>query len=97
MLGQIQPAVQGGQKRGWLPGEQREWKVVEMEVQKIELFIVALLPDAFQHHHVQRIRIADRSVETQSLGPSRIELRRSPGIAAGEQRHVVPQRYQLLG
>ena len=28
-----------------------------MEVQKIELFIVALLPHALQHHHVQSIGV----------------------------------------
>ncbi len=44
--------MQGGQKRGRLPGEQRKRIIVEMEVQEVEFLVVALLPDAFQHHHV---------------------------------------------
>ena len=44
-------------------------------MQKVELLIVAFLPDAFQHHHVQRIGIADGSVEAQRLRPCRVKFR----------------------
>ncbi len=44
-------------------------------MQEVELLVVGLLPDAFQHHHVQRVGIADGAVEAQCLRPGRIELR----------------------
>src|SRR5205807_10080023 len=69
VFGQIEPAVQGGQKRSRLPREQRERVIVEMEVQEIEFLVVAFLPDPFQHHYVQRVGIADGSVEAQRLRP----------------------------
>ena len=46
-----------------------------MEVQEVEFLVVALLPDALQHHHVQRVGIADRAVEAQRLRPGRIKFR----------------------
>ena len=97
MLRQIEPAVQGGQKRGRLPGEQRERIVVEMKVQEVELFIVAFLQYALQHHHVQRVGIAHRSVKAQRLRPSRVQLCGGLGIAAGKQGDVVPQCHEFLG
>src|ERR1035437_347703 len=97
MLGQIEPAVQGGQKRGRLAREQREPIVVEVKMQKVELFIVAFLSYALQHHYMQRVGIADRSVEAQGFRPCRVELRRGLRITTGEQRDVVSQRYQFLG
>jgi len=45
-------------------------------MQKIVFFVVALLPDPFQHHHVQRVGIADRAVEAQGLRPGGFELGR---------------------
>jgi len=50
--------------------------VVEMEVQKVEFFIVAFLSYALQHHHMQRVGIADGSVEAQRLRPCRVKFRR---------------------
>ncbi|OIQ64093.1 hypothetical protein GALL_543600 [mine drainage metagenome] len=75
VLGQIKPAVQGGHKRGRLAEEQRKRIVVEVEMQKVEFLIVALLPNAFQHHHMQRVGIADGSVEAERLRPSRVKFR----------------------
>ena len=89
--------MQGGQKRSWLPVEQRERVVVEMEVQKVEFLIVAFLSYAFQHHHMQRVGIANGSVEAQRLWPCRVKFRRGLGIAAGEQRDIISKRYQFLG
>ena len=63
-------------ERRRLPVEQRERIVVEMEVQEVELLVVAFLPHALQHHHVQRVGIADRSVEAQRLRPGRVKFRR---------------------
>ena len=76
MLRQVEPAMQGGQERRRLPVEQREWIVVEMKVQKIELFIVAFLPHALQHHHMQCIGIPHRAVEAQRFRPRCVEFRR---------------------
>ena len=77
--------------------KQRERIVVEMEVQEVEFLVVAFLPHALQHHHVQRVGIAHRSVEAQRLRPGRVEFRRGLRIAAGEQRDVVSERDQFLG
>ena len=44
-------------------------------MQEVEFLIVAFLPDALQHHHVQRVGIAHRSVEPQCLRPGRIKFR----------------------
>ena len=66
-------------------------------MQEVEFLVVAFLPHALQHHHVQRVGIAHRAVEPQRLRPGRIEFRRGLGIAAGEQGNVVSQRHQFLG
>src|SRR4030081_2737763 len=97
MLREIEPAMQGGQKRCRLPREQRKRIIVEVKMQKVELFIVAFLSYAFQHHHMQGIGIPNRSVEAKGLGPCSFKSRRGLGITAGEQRDVVSQRYQFLG
>jgi hypothetical protein len=62
MFGQIEAAVQSRDERRRLPREQREGIVVKVEMQKVE--IGHALIDSLQHEHVQRIRIADRAVET---------------------------------
>jgi hypothetical protein len=97
VLWKVQPAVQRGQERRRLPAEQRPRIIIEMEVQEVEFLIVAFLPHALQHHHVQRVGIADGSVEAQRLRPGRIEFCRRLRVAAGEQRDVVSQRYEFLG
>jgi len=43
-------------------------------MQKVEFLVVTFLPDAFQHHHMQRIGISDRSVEAQGLRPCRVKF-----------------------
>ena len=68
-----------------------------MEVQKVEFLIVAFLSYALQHHHMQRVGIANGPVEAQRLRPCRVKFRRGLGIAAGEQRDIISQRYQFLG
>ncbi len=68
-----------------------------MKVQKIELFIVAFLPHALQHHHMQRVGITHGTIQTQGFGPSGVEFSRRLGIAAGEQRDVVAQCNEFLG
>ena len=66
-----------------------------MKVQHVEL--VGALEHTLDHRHVQRIGIADGPVEPQGPRPDGVELGSGHRIAAGEQRHVVPQRHQLLG
>ena len=68
-----------------------------MEVQEVEFLVVAFLPHPLQHHHVQRVGVADRSVEAQRLRPGRVQFRGGLGIAAGKQRDVVSQCHQFLG
>ena len=97
MLRQVEPAVQRRQERRRLPVEQREWIVIEMKVQKIELFIIAFLPHTLQHHHMQCVGIPNRTVETQRFWPRRIEFRRGAGIAAGKQGDIMSQCHEFLG
>ena len=67
-----------------------------MKVQKIELFIIAFLPYALQHHHMQCIGIPHRAVEAQRFRPHGVEFRRGAGIAAGKQRDIVTQCHEFL-
>jgi hypothetical protein len=67
MLRQIEPAVQCRDEWCRLAREQREWIVVQVEMQKIE--IGPPLPHALQHQHVQRIGVAHRTVEPQRARP----------------------------
>ena len=55
--------MQRGEERRGLPVEQGERIVVEMKVQKVELFLVAFLTDPLQHHDMQRVGVAQRAVE----------------------------------
>src|SRR5579859_1683643 len=89
--------MQRGEKGRRLPVEQREWIIVEMEVQEVEFLIVTFLADALQHHHVQRIWVAYRAVKAQRLWPRRIKFGRSAGVAAGEQCDVMSQCDQFFG
>jgi hypothetical protein len=95
MLRQVEASMQGRHERRGLPAKQRERVVVEMEMQEVE---VGRLPaDLLQHHHMQGTRVANGPIEPQRSGPYRPELGGRDGIAAGEQRDIVPERDQLLG
>src|SRR5690348_8772690 len=67
-----------------------------MEMEEVELLFVTFLTHALQHHHMQRVGIADRAIKTQRFWPSCVKFCRSLRISAGEQRHIVPERHQLL-
>jgi hypothetical protein len=95
MLGEVEPAVQGGDERRRLAGKDRERIVVEVEMQHVEL--VRALTHSFEHRHVQRHGVAHPPVEPESLRPDRLEPGPRRRIAAGEQRHLMPQRHQFLG
>ncbi len=94
MLRQIEPAVQRGRKRRRLTREQGERIIIEMAMQKIEIGRRAKNP--LEHHHVQRIGIAHRTVKPQRPGPDGFEPGRSHRIPAGEQRHLVAERDQFF-
>ena len=64
--------MQRGDERRRLAREQRERIIVEMEVQEVEL--VGAPTHMFEHRHVQRVRIAHRSVEPQRARPERFKL-----------------------
>ena len=59
-------------------------------MQQIE--IVSPLANLLEHGHVQRIRIADRAIQTQGLRPTYLELGRSLRIAAREQDDLMSER-----
>ena len=65
-----------------------------MEMQKVELG--RALIDPLQHQHVQRVRIADRTVEPQRARPDGVEPRRRHRVAAGKQRDLMAERNQLF-
>ncbi len=72
VFGKIKPAMQRRDERRRLPREQREWIVIEVKVQKIE--VIRLAPHLLQHRHVQRVRIADGAVQSQRSRPARFEV-----------------------
>ena len=74
MLRQVQPAMQRGHEWRWLPVEERERIIVEMEVQEVELLVVTFLANALQHHHVQRVGIAHRAIKAQRFRPSCVKF-----------------------
>src|SRR5262249_42310249 len=79
---------------GWR-GKQGKRIIIEMKVQQIEL--VSPLANALEHGHVQRIRVADRAVQTQCLRPTCLQLGGGLRIAAREQDDVMSERNELVG
>src|SRR5262249_61232530 len=77
-----------------LAGKQGKWIVIEGKGQQIE--IVSPLANLLEHGHVQRIRIADRAIQTQGLRPTCLEVGRSLRIAAREQDDVMSERDQFV-
>src|SRR6266446_8937087 len=68
MLRQVESAMERGDEWRRLTGKQRERIVIEMKVQHIE--IMSPLANSLEHGHMQRIRVADRAVQTQCLRPA---------------------------
>src|SRR5579871_4100825 len=97
VFGQIEPAVQRGYEWRRLTKKQREWIIVEMEMEEVEFLIVAFLPDAFQHDHVKCIGIADRSVKAQCSRPRCVKFGAGARIAAGKKRDLVSECDKFLG
>ena len=94
-IGQVLAAVQGGDGAVRDRPEQRELKLVDMEVQDVE--VIGALAHAIEHQHVIGDRIDDAGVEPQRLGHAGHEIGRRDRIAAGKQRDVVAQRNELFG
>jgi hypothetical protein len=65
-----------------------------MEMQDVKI----LSPPAhlLKHRDMQAIGIADRAVEAQRARPDRLKPRGGAVIAAGKQRDIVAQSYELL-
>src|SRR5215472_13618934 len=78
-----------------LTGKQGKRIVIEMKVQQIE--IMSPLANSLKHGDMQRIRVADRAVQTQCLRPTCLQVGRSLRIAACEQDNVMPERNQFVG
>src|SRR5262245_62346964 len=95
MLRQVEPAMQRGDEWCRLAGKQGKRIIIEMKVQQIEL--VSPLANALEHGHVQRIRVADRAVQTQCLRPTCLQLGGGFRIAAREQDDVMSERDELVG
>ena len=87
--------MQGGDGAARDRPEQRELKLIDMEVQDVE--IVGALAHAIEHQHVIGNRIADAGVEPQRLGHAGNEIGRRDRIAARKQRHFVAKRHQFFG
>src|SRR4051812_848274 len=94
MLGEIEPAVQGGEERRRLAREQRERIVVEVKMQEVEF--AGLAADLLEHRDMQRVGIADRTVEAQRARPVGLQFRRGLRVSAGKQRDVVTERDELF-
>ena len=93
-IGQILAAVQRGDGAARDRPEQREMKLVDVEVQDVEF--VGALAHAIEHQHVIGDRIADAGVEPQRLRHAGHQIGRRDRIAAREQRDLVAERHQLL-
>ena len=61
-----------------------------------EIELGGALIDPLEHDHMQRIGIADRTIEPQCTRPYRVELRRCHRAAAGKQRYLMAERNQPL-
>ena len=94
-VGQVLAAMQGGDGAVRDRPEQRELKLIDMEVQDVE--VVGALAHAIEHQHVIGDRIDDAGVEPQRLGHAGHEIGRRDRIAAGKQGHIVTQRDELFG
>ena len=68
-IGQVLPAMQRGDGAAGERPEQREMKLIDMEVQQVEL--VGPLADAVEHQHIIGDRIAHVGVEPQRLAGRR--------------------------
>ena len=68
-IGQVLAAVQRGDRAARDRAEQREMKLVDVEVQDVE--VVGALPHAVEHQHVIGNRIAHAGVEPQRLAARR--------------------------
>ena len=87
--------MQGGDGAAGDRPKQRELKLVDMEVQDVEL--VGALAHAIEHQHVIGDRIDDAGIEPQRLGHAGHEIGRRDRIAAGKQRDVMAERHELFG
>src|SRR3954467_3879629 len=65
-------------------------------MQHVELVVVASLPDALEHFHMQRIGITNRSVKAQRFRPAGVQFGGGLRVAAGEQRDLVSLGDELL-
>src|SRR5262249_27272670 len=95
VLRQVKSPVERSDEWCGLARKQGKWIVIEVKVQQIE--IVNPLANLLEHGHVQRIRIADRAIQTQGLRPTCLEVRRSLRIAAREQYDLMSERDQFVG
>ncbi len=94
-LGQIEPTVQGRQKSGIDPPEQRKGHVVDVKMKNIKG--IGGLRDALQHQMIGRQPVGDAAVETQSLPAHRLQVGIRDRVAAGKKRDVVAELDKLLG
>ena len=93
-IGQVLPAMQRGDGAAGERPEQWEMKLIDMEVQKVEL--AGPLADAVEHQHIIGDRIAHVGVEPQRLRDAGREGSRRNGVAARKQRDIVAECHQFL-
>src|SRR5262245_19964850 len=95
VLRQVESAMERGDEWYRLTGKQGKWIVIKMKVQQIE--IMSPLANSLEHGDMQRIRVADRAVQTQCLRPTWLQVGRGLRIAAREQDNVMSERNQFVG
>ena len=76
------------------PVEDREVELVGVEMQDVERGCHP--PHLVEHHHVVGDRVDDARAQPERLGAAGHEPGPGARMAAGEQRHVVALRHQLL-
>src|SRR5262249_35649325 len=79
---------------GYVP-KQRKMKLVDVEVQNVELF--GVLPHPVEHQHVIGNRVTNIVIETQRHGYARHQMGAGNGVPAREKRHLVAKSDQFVG
>src|SRR5215475_34051 len=74
MLRQVESAMECGDEWCRLSGKKRKRIIIEMKVQQVE--IMSPLANSLEHGDMQRIRVADRAVQTQCLRPTCLQVGR---------------------
>src|SRR5207249_1243347 len=96
-VGQIQPSMQRGDDRDFAAAPERKSQKIQMRMDNVELAGEAKSPLQQKGKRRVAIYLPVPVAQTKRLRADRLETSGCPGVATGEQRHVVPQPDQFFG